>query len=374
MTPEAVPGTAAPKNAVDLVAKPAPEAAPAIAEGQSSTPPPATTASAAANIENTGVTGADGINPLDFDGEIDTNHDLPSPETIRKIDNYVVLDRDGKSHTFRSLYTGRHAARRVMIIFIRHFYCGNCQEYLRALTESITPSALLALPSPTFLCIIGCGDPALIDSYTADAGACPFPIYTDPTRKLYAELGLQRTLALGPRPAYTKQHLLRTSLQGVVQGLKQIKAGLALKSGDGKQNGGEFLFEPVDDAAGGGAPMTPLGMSIEEGWLEQQQKQGQGKGEEGENEKRGSNETSLDGKGEAGAEGEDKIVTWCHRMRTTRDHAEVPELMEVLGLDGHGRPVEDRERWERALRERKGTGLSLGGRAAAGKTEAQTTA
>jgi hypothetical protein len=68
----------------------------------------------------------------------------------------------------------------------------------------------------------------------------------------------------------------------------------------------------------------------------------------------------LDGKGEPGNEGEDKVVTWCHRMKTTRDHVEIPELMEVLGLDGHGRPLTgDRERWERALRERKGTGTSL---------------
>jgi hypothetical protein len=74
-----------------------------------------------------------------------------------------------------------------------------------------------------------------------------------------------------------------------------------------------------------------------------------------------SSETSLDGKGEVGAEGEDKAVTWCHRMRTTRDHAEIPELMEVLGLDGHGEPVGDKGLWEKALRERKGTGVSLAG-------------
>lgn len=61
---------------------------------------------------------------LDFDGAVDTNHDLPTPETLRKIDKYVVLDRDGRSHTFRSLYTGRHVARRVLIIFVRHFFCG----------------------------------------------------------------------------------------------------------------------------------------------------------------------------------------------------------------------------------------------------------
>ncbi|KAK4241004.1 AhpC/TSA antioxidant enzyme-domain-containing protein [Achaetomium macrosporum] len=317
-------------------------------------PPTATTVgsagSAPSQTDTAAVTGDDGVNPLEFDGSVDSNHDLPTLETIRKIDNYVVLDRDGKSHTFRSLYTGRHTARRVLIIFIRHFFCGNCQEYLRALSaSSITPSSLLALPLSTFICVIGCGDPGLIDMYAA-ATNCPFPIYADPTRKLYAELGMVRTLALGQRPAYMKQHLLKSSLQSIAQGLKQIPKGLALKGGDSKQIGGEFLFEPVDvttpvstTAAGGEDEVGPP-----RAW------------EEAETEKRKRvSETSLDGKGEPGNEGEDKVVTWCHRMKTTRDHAEIPELMEVLGLDGHGRPVGDRESWERALRERKGTGKSL---------------
>ncbi len=36
-------------------------------------------------------------------------------------------------------------------------------------------------------------------------------------------------------------------------------------------------------------------------------------------------------------------MSWCHRMKNTRDHAEIPELMEVLGLDGQGQPVARQE-------------------------------
>lgn len=60
----------------------------------------------------------------DFHGEVVTNDELPSAETIRRIENYIVLDRHGKTHTFRSLYTGRSVARRVLVIFVRHFFCG----------------------------------------------------------------------------------------------------------------------------------------------------------------------------------------------------------------------------------------------------------
>lgn len=66
----------------------------------------------------------DVVNPPDFQGEVLSNNELPSPETIRRIGDYIVLDRHGKTHTFKSLYTGRNVARRVLIIFVRHFFCG----------------------------------------------------------------------------------------------------------------------------------------------------------------------------------------------------------------------------------------------------------
>ena len=100
---------------------------------------------------------------------------------------------------------------------------------------------------------------------------CPYPIYADPTRKLYDLLGMTRTLDLGPKsPEYMQKSLLSVMLTSFVQSLKS--GWSATKGGDYRQVGGEFLFE--------------------------------------------------DGK-----------VTWGHRMRNTRDHAEIPELRKVLGLD-----------------------------------------
>lgn len=72
----------------------------------------------------------DEVNPPDFQGEVLTNNELPSPETIRRIGDYIVLDRHGKTHTFKSLYTGRNVARRVLIIFVRHFFCGVSSNFL----------------------------------------------------------------------------------------------------------------------------------------------------------------------------------------------------------------------------------------------------
>lgn len=86
------------------------EAAPATAtNGSSSTPP------TSIDIDKT--------RPADFEGDLATNDELPSAETLAKIQDYVLLDRDGKTHTFKSLYNGPNVARRVLVLFVRHFFC-----------------------------------------------------------------------------------------------------------------------------------------------------------------------------------------------------------------------------------------------------------
>jgi hypothetical protein len=60
----------------------------------------------------------------EFTGEVDTNNTLPSAEMISKVENLPVLDKDGRSIPFKSLYTGPNVARRVLVIFVRHFFCG----------------------------------------------------------------------------------------------------------------------------------------------------------------------------------------------------------------------------------------------------------
>lgn len=219
----------------------------------------------------------------------------------------------------------------------------NCQEFLRSLSESITPDALLGLPMSTFIAVVGCGNPGLIEMYLQETG-CQFPVYTDPTRRLFENLGMTRTLALGTRPAYMRKSMIKTAAESVFQGLKQVKAGLATKAGDHRQVGGEFLFEPVELVSPSGTPFAER--QIEQAF---------------ENAKRDDeNKEGIDGEGDdEGYEPEEKKVTWCHRMRSTRDHAEIPELMEVLGLTGSGKPVQDSKRWSKALESRKGTGLSM---------------
>jgi hypothetical protein len=161
---------------------------------------------------------------------------------------------------------------------------------------------------------------------------------------LYSELGMISTWELGEKPAYMGVGILRSSLVSVVQGLKQLGRGLALKAGNQKQVGGEFLFEPEDVRSPINEPGSDKGFpGLNGGAAAAASTNGQVAAENGTD----------------GGPYEEKKITWCHRMRTTRDHAEMPELMEVLGLDGQGKPSTDDKRWTKALESRKGTGLSL---------------
>jgi hypothetical protein len=64
--------------------------------------------------------------PTDFTGDLNTNNEIPTQEALKNIEDFTVLDRDGKLVLFKSIYTGSNVARRVLVIFIRHFFCGVC--------------------------------------------------------------------------------------------------------------------------------------------------------------------------------------------------------------------------------------------------------
>ncbi|KAL8900324.1 MAG: hypothetical protein Q9207_005751 [Kuettlingeria erythrocarpa] len=201
----------------------------------------------------------------EFNGDIDVNNKPPTKRDLDKVADLPVLDVNGKPHTFKSLFsveTGETSR--------------NCQEYLRSLSTSITPDALHALPTPTKVIVIGCGQPGLIPMYTKET-QCPYPIYADPSKKLYSQLGMIRTLNLGSKsPEYMQYSMPSAVIRAIYQSLKAGRD--AFRGGDYWQVGGEFLFE-----------------------------NGQ--------------------------------VSWCHRMKNTRDHAEIPETRRQLGLDGAKPPL-----------------------------------
>lgn len=115
---------------------------------------------------------------------------------------------------------------------------------------------------------------------------------------------MARTLSLGSKdPDYIRHTLVSGVVKSIAQGLKRIGSGDVLQAGDFKQVGGEFLFE----VTGGGMLLT----------------------------------NSQPGNGAL----QRAEVTWCHRMKNTRGHAELPVLRQVLDL-GNAKGDDRRRRSE----------------------------
>ncbi|CAF1065714.1 unnamed protein product [Didymodactylos carnosus] len=162
-------------------------------------------------------------------------NDVPSIDMLEQTAEIPVFSADGASHSFSSIY----AERPTLVIFLRHFFCGVCQEYVRDVCAQIQPDELAACNKA--IVFIGCGQPSLIKLYNEET-SCSFPVYAEPTRALYEKLGMIQTLALGNKPEYMKSSLIGLSLASIVQAVKSGSG--AFKGGNIQQIGGEFLIEP----------------------------------------------------------------------------------------------------------------------------------
>lgn len=146
-----------------------------------------------------------------------------------------------------------------------------CQAYLRALSKAIPFSTYFSLPKPTSITIIGLGSPELINSYRKRTN-CPFPIYSDPTKRLYRALGMKWVLKPGKNPDYMKGISSKAWVMSQVDEMNNIDERLKYRGGHMLWVGGEFLFR-------------------------------------------------------------DSEVVWCHRMKTYRGHAEIDVVKKILEVE-----------------------------------------
>ncbi|KAH7385590.1 hypothetical protein DE146DRAFT_667620 [Phaeosphaeria sp. MPI-PUGE-AT-0046c] len=100
-----------------------------------------------------------------------------------------VYDQEGRTKTLGELVDGKRTA----LVFIRHFWCLNCQAYVRCLSEAIPPSKL---PPNSHILVIGCGSYQPIKTYAAQSSS-DYPIYTDPTLRLHSIFKFRSNLAEG---------------------------------------------------------------------------------------------------------------------------------------------------------------------------------
>lgn len=143
---------------------------------------------------------------------------------------------------------------------------------MKKLATEISMQTYYTMPVPTSIIVIGCGTKALINHWKTET-ECPFPVFADPSRKLYRILGMSMSLNIGPRrPGYMKEISPPAWLIEQFRQMAKTKGMKKWKSGNWLQVGGEFLFQ-------------------------------------------------------------DGQVIWCHRMKNYRDHVEVPVLKKVLEIE-----------------------------------------
>jgi hypothetical protein len=145
-----------------------------------------------------------------------------------------VLDEAGHRVRFGDLVGG---PRRTVVIFVRHWLSSYCAQYIRALMNEL-PAPVLA-GARARLIIIGHGSHDMIPGFRQHF-TCPFPVYTDPSRRLHATLGmLARPLACVPRADY----VVHNAVVRAVEMLALAGRIHGFRSGDRDQLGAEYVFD-----------------------------------------------------------------------------------------------------------------------------------
>ncbi len=183
---------------------------------------------------------------------VDEGDVCPDGATLAAVQDLPVYDAEGNAVPFGTLYDPETAThQRQLLIFVRHFYCGACQAYLKALISGISMEDYFSIPIPTSIVIIGCGKPDIIPQYRKLTNQCQFTMLAEPTRTLFKKLGMGWSTSFGPeRPDYMKD----TSVYGMIKGqVRDVNAAVrdpegirkrdVFRGGHMFQIGGEFLFE-----------------------------------------------------------------------------------------------------------------------------------
>ncbi|KAH7103334.1 AhpC/TSA antioxidant enzyme-domain-containing protein [Auriculariales sp. MPI-PUGE-AT-0066] len=147
-----------------------------------------------------------------------------------------VLDGSGKPVRFGTLYEDQ----RTLVVFIRHFWCPSCRDYVTQLgkipVDAFTEAGVR-------LVVIGCGDPSMIKNYK-EATRLQHDMYADPLRKLYDALGTHTSLEKAPiTPTYGQDTGILSSIKAIWKE-PMLKPTVIGKQGKLDQLGADLILGP----------------------------------------------------------------------------------------------------------------------------------
>lgn len=168
----------------------------------------------------------------------------PSDAALEQAADCDVYDEDQQKVRFGDLF----AQRRVLVCFLRHWFCPMCQEFAMSM-KSIDPLPLQR--AELSLIVVGQGHPHVVASYKRVMGVPEWiSMYADPTRKIYAALGMtMRTNDPGPacaKPDYITMSMMKGSMAAIKKGLFEMPIRAP---GDLKLLGGDFILGPGNNCS-----------------------------------------------------------------------------------------------------------------------------
>ncbi|PBK64337.1 hypothetical protein ARMSODRAFT_962158 [Armillaria solidipes] len=170
-------------------------------------------------------------------------NEIPQQSALAEAFQIELFDSTGSTVKFGTLLPS-DPPEKVVVVFIRHFFCGSCKQYVEQLAS--VPQGSLE-KSKTRIIIIGCGHSDAISVYK-ESTKFPGHIYADPTRRLYHALGMDiENLAATPagkeRRSYLKLGIFSNAVSSIFKGPLKSPS-LIGKQGNISQLGGDFVFGP----------------------------------------------------------------------------------------------------------------------------------
>ncbi|KAJ1575363.1 hypothetical protein NDA12_004915 [Ustilago hordei] len=161
----------------------------------------------------------------------------PSMLQIFEASQCLVYNQKGEEVIFGDLFK----KRRTLVCFLRHWWCGFCQQFARSI-RNIDPLPLKKA-NLDFI-IVGQGDWHVIKAYR-EVMQVPYPMFADPKRNIYRALGMTlRTNDASPvcaRPDYANMGMTKGILVAIKKGLFDMPIR---NPGDMKLLGGDFILGP----------------------------------------------------------------------------------------------------------------------------------
>ena len=165
------------------------------------------------------------------------------------IDEMTVLGPNGELRTIGDIRKKRAG----VIVLVRHFGCIFCRQRVAQLVQEAENQSHLNLCS----LVIGNGTPLMAADFVEHHNI-QTPVYTDPSRKVYTELGMHRRFGLN-------YQTLKQSLTAYKAGHRQTKV-----QGDVWQQGGvvtfdrsgQVIFRAADKEAGSDIPWAEVWQSL----------------------------------------------------------------------------------------------------------------